>query len=374
MTTKVTVIGAGGFLGWHVMLHARVRGWEVRTASARDDSRDTLDSLAAAVDGADVVVHLAACNRPGPGDTPDDAARMTREAGERTAAAIKAAGTPPGRVTIAGTTQTGTAYGDAKRAAGDAIAAAASERGVPCTEWLLPNLFGEHGRPRHNMVTSTFIDALLSGDEPTVDGDHPLTLLAARHAAELLLSEADAGVHEVTEEIAPLRRTTVPELLERLKAIHGPYADHGGLPDLGDPFTAELTAAYLSHAVPARPAVPLTPHSDPRGSFVETLRVAGGGQVSFSTTVPGITRGNHLHLRKIERFVVLAGSARISVRRSGTDERFDVDVTGDQPAGVDMPCGWTHNITNTGDDVLYTQFWINEAYDPEDPDTYPEEV
>lgn len=369
--TTVAIIGAGGFLGWHVGLHSRVRGWEIREASARP-GREA--ELAAAVDGADLVVHLAACNRPPEGKSLEDAAEMTRDAGERTAAALRAAAVAPRRVSVAGTTQTGTAYGDAKAAAGDAIAEAAAEIGAPCAEWLLPNLFGEHGRAKHNMVTSTFIAALLAGEEPQVHGDNPMSLLAARHAAELLLSDAPTGRHPVTDADAPVRSTTVPELLQRLKDIHVPYSDHGGLPNLRDPFTAELAAAYLSHAVPARPALPLTPHTDPRGSFVETVRVDGGGQVSFSTTVPGITRGNHLHLRKVERFVVLSGSARISLRRSGTDERIDVDATGDAPVAVDMPCGWTHNITNTGDGILYTQFWINEAFDPADPDTYPEEV
>lgn len=367
----VTLVGASGFLGWHVALHARLRGLEVRTASARPGREGELID---ATDGVDTLIHLAACNRPETGQTPQDAAAATREAAERTATAIRSAAQPPSRIVIAGTTQEGTDYGDAKAAGTEAIFAAAEEVGATATEWLLPNLFGEHGRPRHNMVTATFIEALLDGDTPTVHGDNPLTLLAARHAADLLLSDAPAGRHQITDDVAPLRHTTVPDLLERLQAIHEPYAERGQLPDLSDGFTSELTAAYLSQAFTRRPAIPLTAHSDPRGSFFETVRVAGGGQVSFSTTVPGITRGNHLHLRKIERFVVLAGQARMSIRKSGTDERVDLDVTGDNPVAVDMPIGWSHNITNTGDDTLYTQFWISEMYDPADPDTFPEEV
>lgn len=367
----VTLIGASGFLGWHVGLHARMKGHDVRAASARPGQESRLHG---AVDGAATVIHLAACNRPTEGQTPEDAAEATLAAARRTAAALRAAAAPPGRVVIAGTTQAGTAYGEAKAAGTREITQAAEEVGAVATEWLLPNLFGEHGRPRHNMVTATFIEALLDEQSPTVDGDKPLTLLAARHAAELLLAPAPAGQLEITDDIVPLRRTTVPDLLDRLRAIHGPYSERGALPDLSDGFTSELTAAYLSHSFLRRPCVPLVAHSDPRGSFFETVRVAGGGQVSFSTTVPGITRGNHLHLRKIERFVVLSGSARISLRRSGTAERVDLDVTGDQPVAVDMPIGWSHNITNTGADTLYTQFWISEMYDPDDPDTFPEEV
>lgn len=367
----ITIVGASGFLGWHVDLHARLKGADVRTTSARPGRES---DLRAAVDGASTVIHLAACNRPAAGQTLDDAAGETLAAAQRTAAAIRDAASPPSRIVIAGTTQSGTAYGEAKASATGEIRRAAESVGATVTEWLLPNLFGEHGRPRHNMVTATFIEALLEGQSPTVDGDNPLTLLAARHAAELMLSEAPAGQLEVTDEVAPLRYTTVPELLERLREIHEPYAERGQLPDLADGFTAELTAAYLSHAFLRRPAIPLVAHSDPRGSFFETVRVAGGGQVSFSTTVPGITRGDHLHLRKIERFVVLSGSARISLRKSGTTECVHLDVSGEEPMAVDMPIGWSHNITNTGEDTLYTQFWISEMYDPEDPDTFPEKV
>lgn len=367
----VTVIGASGFLGWHVLLHARLKGLDVRTASARPGHESELNS---AIDGASTVIHLAACNRPGEGQTPQDAADATLAAAQRTASAIQRAGTPPSRVVIAGTTQSGTAYGEAKTTGTQEIVRAAETVDATATEWLLPNLFGEHGQPRHNMVTATFIETLLDGQSPTVNGDAALTLLAARHAAELLISPAPAGQLEITDDIAPLRHTTVPELLDRLRAIHVPYAERGQLPDLSDGFTSELTAAYLSHSFLRRPSIPLVAHSDQRGSFFETVRVDGGGQVSFSTTVPGITRGDHLHLRKIERFVVLSGSARISIRKSGTTERVDLDVTGNQPVAVDMPIGWSHNITNTGDNTLYTQFWISEMYDPEDPDTFPEEV
>jgi len=118
----------------------------------------------------------------------------------------------------------------------------------------------------------------------------------------------------------------------------------------------------------------LTQHADSRGVFVETIKLGVGGQVSFSTTVPGITRGNHFHTRKIERFTVIKGSARIQLRKVGTTEILNLDVNGSEPAYVDMPVWYTHNITNTGNDELYTQFWINEWYNPEDGDTFFEKV
>ncbi|MDD3743042.1 MAG: epimerase, partial [Lentimicrobiaceae bacterium] len=118
----------------------------------------------------------------------------------------------------------------------------------------------------------------------------------------------------------------------------------------------------------------LTLNTDNRGSFVETIKLSSGGQVSFSTTVPGITRGNHFHTRKAERFAVIKGKARIELRRIGTNKILSFDLDGQHPAFVDMPVWFTHNITNTGDEDLYTIFWINEFYDPADTDTYFEKV
>ena len=115
-------------------------------------------------------------------------------------------------------------------------------------------------------------------------------------------------------------------------------------------------------------------HEDNRGSFVEIARVGISGQTSFSTTKPGITRGNHFHTRKIERFAVIKGKALIQLRKIGTNEVHNYYLDGIQPAFVDMPIWYTHNIKNIGDEMLYTIFWINEPYNSNDPDTYIEMV
>jgi UDP-2-acetamido-2,6-beta-L-arabino-hexul-4-ose reductase len=111
-----------------------------------------------------------------------------------------------------------------------------------------------------------------------------------------------------------------------------------------------------------------------RGPFVETIKLGSGGQVSFSTTNAGIMRGNHFHSRKIERFTVIKGQAKIQLRKIGTDKIFEFYLDGTNPSYVDMPIWYTHNITNVGEDELYTQFWINEWYNESDPDTYFEKV
>jgi UDP-2-acetamido-2,6-beta-L-arabino-hexul-4-ose reductase len=119
---------------------------------------------------------------------------------------------------------------------------------------------------------------------------------------------------------------------------------------------------------------PLKLNTDERGSFVETIKLNSGGQVSFSTTAPGITRGNHFHTRKAERFAVIKGKAKIELRRIGTDKVLSFEMDGSQPSFVDMPVWYTHNITNIGKEELYTIFWINEHFNPDDADTYFEKV
>jgi UDP-2-acetamido-2,6-beta-L-arabino-hexul-4-ose reductase len=120
--------------------------------------------------------------------------------------------------------------------------------------------------------------------------------------------------------------------------------------------------------------VNFTEYNDERGSFVEIIRLGVGGQVSFSTTEPGYTRGNHFHTRKIERFAVIKGKALIQLRRIGSEEILNFYLDGDSPSYVDMPVWYTHNIKNIGDEVLYTNFWINEVYKPDDSDTFFENV
>ena len=167
----------------------------------------------------------------------------------------------------------------------------------------------------------------------------------------------------------------VSELLALLQKFHDEYQINGDIPALNNKFEINLFNTYRCYMdIKNHYPVKYKQHKDPRGSFFEIIRLGVGGQVSFSTTVPGITRGNHYHTRKIERFSVIKGKALIQLRRIGTDEVIDFYLDGDEPSYVDMPIWYTHNIKNIGDDILYTNFWINEFYDVDDADTYFEDV
>lgn len=361
---KVVMTGADGFLGWH--LRARLRATtphEVVPISAASWS-----GLTAAVADADAVIHLAGVNR----DTDAALVNENTELARQVADAVAVASASP-LVLFANSIQAGngTAYGEGKAAAAHVLARAAKAKGAGFIDVMLPNLFGEHGRPHYNSFVATFAHLAARGEQATVN-DREVGLLHVQEAAETFIGALDSGRPGVLRPAsAP---ATVHEIWDILRNQSMLY-QRGDIPALPTRLHVQLfntlRAAMFPHGYP----MPLVRHTDHRGSLVETVRAHGSeGQTFVSTSLPGVTRGQHYHLRKIERFVVLKGTARICLRRVLTDEVVSFDVTGDAPAIVDMPTLWVHSIHNTGDSLLTTLFWSNELFNPHDADTYPEEV
>lgn len=363
--TKVSLTGAGGFLGWHTRCAAHARGIDVDPIGLGE--RFDLDSAADSISGTNRLVHLAGVNRASEEEVLGGNVRFA----EQLAEALHQAETPPPVVVFANSIQAGngTAYGKAKQQASDILRTAAEGVGAEFVDERLPNLFGEHGRPFYNSVVATFSHQLAMGEQPSIDQDRELTLLHAQQAADQLLglSDADAGVQGV--------RKSVSDVLALLSSLAKTYSQGGQVPDLSDGFTRDLFNTYRAAAFGRLTPIHLDRHADERGSFFEIVRSQGGqGQTSFSTTAPGITRGQHYHRRKVERFTVLSGEAVISLRRLFTPEVHEFRVSSNSPASIDMPTMWAHNITNIGDSPLYTAFWSNELFDPERPDTIAEPV
>lgn len=360
---RVALTGAGGFLGLHVRAALRELGAHVVPVAL--GSAFDREAAVSAVDGADRVLHLAGVNRAPDDDIFDGNVQFAQQL----ASALRAAAMPPGTVVYANTTQAdnGSVYGTAKARAADVLRGTASQTGFSFIEHHLPNLFGEHGRPFYNAVTATFCHLVAEGGQPEVHEDRELALLHAQDAADLLLGNRDElGEH--------LRYESVRGLLARIQAIASIY-ELGDIPDVATPFDRDLFNTYRSYLVDRRPFVPLTRHADARGSFFEIVRSHGGnGQSSFSITVPGITRGDHFHRRKIERFTVLAGTGLIRLRRFLSDQVIEIPVDGDAPVAVDMPTLWTHSIESVGIEPLYTAFWTDDLFDPNQPDTISERV
>lgn len=213
-----------------------------------------------------------------------------------------------------------------------------------------------------------------------VDAELKLIYVAELVSEILRIIEAkdlvNTSLNEVEKYIIPHTYTIkVSDLLKKLTGFKNEYFADGVLPDLNNSFDRNLYNTFLTY-IDHQSFFPfhLKLKTDERGSFVETLKLNSGGQISFSTTKPGITRGNHFHTRKAERFTVIKGLARIELRWIGTSNKLTFELNGENPSFVDMPIWYTHNITNVGNEELYTLFWINEFFDSKDPDTYFEQV
>ncbi|MFC4016572.1 NAD-dependent epimerase/dehydratase family protein [Micromonospora sp. GCM10011542] len=360
----LAVTGAGGFLGWHVRVLLRALGWPEPTVITRADLADAA-LVGAKVAGVDRVLHLAGVNRAQPAEVAAGNVRLAAQLAE----GLRYAPVPPGSVVFANSVQAGngTPYGDAKATAAGILA----DTGLPFDDLLLPNLYGEHGRPYYNSAVATFCRVLAEGGVPEVHADRELSLVHVTDAAARLVGLPAGGSWDPA---MPALRTGVRELAHRLTQVAATYRT-GEIPPLVDRHDVRLFNTYRSHCFPAHYPLALPRRADARGELVETVKVHGGGGQTFcSTTHPRITRGEHFHLAKVERFVVLRGSAEISLRRVGDTEVLRFPVSGAEPTLVDMPTMWVHKLVNTGSEELVTMFWTNELFDPDRPDTWPEPV
>lgn len=360
---RVIVTGSDGFLGWHTRVRLRALTEHEVVSVSRTNWAD-LDAL---IRTADVVIHIAGVNRGADSEVLSGNQALAQDL----ATAIRSAGRPV-RVVYANSIQAGndTPYGAGKAAAAELLRQAAGESGAVFVDVRLPNIFGEHGRPNYNSFVATFVEAAVQRQMPSIN-DRLVPLLHAQDAAQALLDALTGDSRELAPRGSEQSVLSVWRTLETfVQTYHA--AD---VPKLASAFDVDLFNTLRARLFPAHYPFRLVQHTDPRGRLVEAVRARGNaGQTFVSTTKPGITRGDHFHLRKIERFAVVSGSARISLRRVFGDEVISFDVDGAEPAVVDMPTMWVHNITNTGDSELTTLFWTDTLFDAEAPDTYWEKV
>lgn len=364
---RTVITGAGGFLGWHTQLRAfATNRTDVEGLSLRDDF-DAV-SAGAVLNGADRVVHIAGVNRGTEGEVENGNVRIA----EQLVAALNETSVKPRILVYANSIQAliDNPYGRGKQHAAGILRSACNAMGIVMLDLKLPNLFGEEGQPHYNSVVATFAHQVAGELTPEVAEDRELTLMHAQEAARLCLE----ATTETELETATVRRIFVSEIAHAFIGFHSTYSS-GEIPNLADSLNRDLFNVYRAAMFKHRPVITFETRADDRGYLVETMKSHGGeGQTFFSTTKPGITRGDHFHLRKVERFVVLTGDATIRLRRMFTTEVLEFAVSGDKPVAIDMPVGWVHSITNTGEENLLTQFWTNEIFDPTNPDTFYEKV
>ena len=370
---KVVVTGAAGLIGWHASARIHAANCAARFKAqpepfqlARVDHATFADAdkLARAVAGADVVLHFAGVNR----GVQTDVEAANPHIADMLVKAIHRSDSQPHLVFANSThAKNDTPYGRSKRLAAERLA----DAGLGLTNLILPHIFGECARPYYNNVTATLIDNIVKNDVPTINPDGEVQLLHAGEAAQIAI---DAGTVRQVGELTPAgRHLGVTALYELLKDFHEGYSANV-FPDLRESFHVNLFNSYRAALDPHGFPRLLQSNIDKRGTLFEAVKSRGGGQSFVSWTEPGVTRGDHFHLGKIERFLVLEGEAIIRIRRVLGGPVWEYRVNGSHPAPVDMPTLHTHSIENIGDGPLLTLFWTNEIFDPSAPDTFADPV
>jgi UDP-2-acetamido-2,6-beta-L-arabino-hexul-4-ose reductase len=373
---NVGITGQSGFIGTHLFNFLRLKKEEVTLIPFEDKYFQNEVDLKKFVKQCDVIVHLAAMNRhENPEiiyDTNIGLVRGLIKAMEETKSLP--------HVLFSSSTQEekDNLYGKSKTDGRLLFENWAKRNKANFTGCIIPNVFGPFGNPFYNSVVATFCYQLTRNEQPSIVIDANLQLIYITELLELFYRKII--IQNDKSEIVRFRiqhtsENKVSQILSLLEFYKKTYYDEYCFPELNSNFEVNLFNSFRSYIDNAtRNPVLLKKNVDQRGMFVETIKSSLGGQFSFSTTVPGVTRGNHFHIRKIERFIVIKGRAIIELRRVGSNEKMSFELNGDMPSFVDMPIWYSHNITNVGNEELITLFWINEFFNPDDPDTYYEEV
>jgi len=360
------VTGAAGFIGSHVM-EVLARRDDLRALGVDRDSRP--EDLSQALDEADIIFHLAGVNRP---ESPEEFETGNAGFMRELCAALDERGRRP-LVVLSSSTQAAldNPYGISKRHAEEVLQAWSERSGAPTVVSRLPNVFGKWARPFYNSAVATFCHQAARGLELTInDPAAPLSLVYIDEVVEHLLRCLDEPPHGFEfREVEPVFHTRVGEVAERILSFPR-TRETLRVPDFAEPLTLRLYATYLSHLPPEDFAYRLSTSVDERGALAEMLKQPGFGQIFVSRTAAGVTRGNHYHHTKCEKFLVLEGEGVIRFRDVRGGPVTEHRVSGRDFTVLDIPPGFTHSIENVGGGELVTLFFANELFDPEHPDTY----
>jgi UDP-2-acetamido-2,6-beta-L-arabino-hexul-4-ose reductase len=365
--TRVFVTGAAGFIGRNAVC---ILGRRAELELLPYDLGSTPDEMADGLARAEVVLHLAGINRPqDPSEFETGNAGLTGEICDRLAELGRAP-----KLVMSSSIQADldNPYGVSKRRAEEALRAFAERTGAEIVVYRLPNVFGKWCRPNYNSVVATFCHNI-ARDLPISISDEgrELELVYVDDVVAAFSAEIDTtrgpGFHRAEVDIT--HRITLGELAARLRQYRA-SRETLLVPDFGDPLTRCLYATYLSYLPDGEQVYGLTSRCDPRGSLAEFVKQPPFGQIFVSHTKPGITRGNHYHDTKTEKFLVVAGEGIIRMRRIDSDEIIEFPVRGEDYRVVDIPPGYTHSIENVGEGTMVTLFFACEVFDQETPDTY----
>lgn len=368
---KIVITGSNGFVGRNLIADLKqTTEYEIleinRTTSDEEIKKFLLE--------ADFIVHLAGINRP---EKEDEFKKGNVSLLEKYLKVIKEnKNTPP--ILLSSSTQAvqDNLYGISKREAEKILETFSKVNGNKIFIYRFPNLFGKWSKPNYNSVIATFCYNVTRGKNLTVNDKN--TILNLNYIDDVIFEikraiESRPTLEEGVPVVPNVYQKTLGEIVDLLYSFKEQRSDKT-LPNLEDSFEKALYSTYLSYLPTDKFSYPLKMNVDERGSFTEFLKTPDRGQVSVNISKPGIVKGNHWHHTKNEKFLVVSGEGVIRFRLPGNDEVIEYFVSGVQLEVVDIPVGYTHNIENLGDADMVTIMWVNEMFDPNNPDTYFLEV
>ena len=370
---KVLITGADGFVGKNLQLHlAERKDVQVLCFTRSND----VAQLLAMLEGVDFVFHLAGVNRP---KDPQEFATGNADLTQALCDAVCNVADATGKkvpIICTSSTQAGrdNPYGQSKLVAEGALQAAALSHGIPVHVFRLPNVFGKWCKPNYNSAVATFCHNISRGLPIQVNdpASHVTLVYVDDVIARFmqLMDGADATTNaDGFATVAPQYSTTVGELAQKIQTFKDSRTTLM-TERVGTGLVRALYATYVSYLPVEEFTYTVPQYSDPRGVFAEMLKTPDGGQFSFFTAHPGITRGGHYHHSKTEKFLVIKGQARFKFRHMQTGQIHELCTSGEISTIVETVPGWTHDITNIGADEMVVMLWANEVFDRERPDTF----
>lgn len=362
---KVLVTGADGFIGKNLMISLQRNPSIEIIKFTRDCSVEQLPALVAQVD---FIFHLAGINRP---VDENEFAVGNADLTATICQAIQASGRKiPILLTSSSQAERHNAYGKSKLQAEMHLLNLHMQTDNKVYIYRLPNVFGKWCKPNYNSAVATFCHNISRG--LPIQVNDPSAKLNLVHIGAVVSSFISILSTQPEDQlyvnVTPVYQVTLGELVQQLYKFRDSRESLITEP-VGDGFTRVLYATYISYIPPDKFNYGLTKHEDKRGCFVEMLKTRDSGQFSFFTAHPGVTRGGHYHHVKTEKFLVIKGKARFGFRHIVTDEVVEIFTSGDMPEVVETVPGWSHDVTNIGDDELVVMLWANENFDREKPDT-----
>ncbi|MPQ43419.1 NAD-dependent epimerase/dehydratase family protein [Clostridium tarantellae] len=368
---KVLVTGANGFIGKNLIAKLNELGnYEVISI----DKENSKEELVEGVKKSDFIIHLAGINRPkneseffqGNTGLTEEIVKILKEYKKNS----------PILITSSIQADLDNAYGKSKKGAEEALLAYKYDTGAKVFIYRLPNVFGKWCKPNYNSAVATFCHNIARDEKVWVsDGNKELTLVyiddVVRNIIHTMDNKDEALSGFLTVDVE--HKATLREIVNLLNSFKN-SRETLSIPNMENELTKKLYSTYLSYLPEDKFSYPLKMHIDDRGSFTEFIKNKDRGQVSVNISKPGITKGNHWHHTKNEKFLVVSGEGIIKLKKIDSDEIIEYKVSEEKLEVVDIPVGYTHSIENTGDKDMVTVMWVNEIFDKEKPDTIYLEV